>query len=98
MCYSATQIGISVSTPSTTLEKPSTGTSRGMKFISWAANYVDERWRLVSFDEYQPLMIRPDDNGKIGVTQRVRAGLSRWFFEDRIAPVTVDELEKSSHS
>ncbi len=56
-----------------------------------------ERWRLVSFDEYQPLMIRPNDDGKITVTQRVRAGLSRWFFEDRIAPVTMNELESQKH-
>ncbi|MFN4001224.1 cytochrome b [Microcella sp.] len=56
-----------------------------------------ERWRLVSFDEYQPLMIRPNDDGKITVTQRVRASLSRWFFEDRIAPVTMNELESQKH-
>jgi ubiquinol-cytochrome c reductase cytochrome b subunit len=56
-----------------------------------------ERWRLVSFDEYQPLMIRPNDDGKITVTQRMRAGLSRWFFEDRIAPVTLNELEAQKH-
>jgi ubiquinol-cytochrome c reductase cytochrome b subunit len=56
-----------------------------------------ERWRLVSFDEYQPLMIRPNEDGKITVGQRVRAGLSRWFFEDRIAPVTLTELESQKH-
>jgi len=56
-----------------------------------------ERWKLVSFDEYQPLMVRPDDKGRITVRQRVRAGLSRWFFEDRIAPVTARELEEQKH-
>jgi len=56
-----------------------------------------ERWKLVSFDEYQPLMVRPDDKGRITVRQRVRAGLSRWFFEDRIAPVTARELEEQRH-
>lgn len=56
-----------------------------------------ERWKLVSFDEYQPLMVRPDDRGRITVRQRVRAGLSRWFFEDRIAPVTARELEQQKH-
>lgn len=56
-----------------------------------------ERWKLVSYDEYQPLMVRPDDRGRITVRQRVRAGLSRWFFEDRIAPVTVRELEQQKH-
>ncbi len=56
-----------------------------------------ERWKLVSFDEYQPIMIRPNDQGKITVNQRVRATLSRWFFEDRIAPVTQNELESQKH-
>ena len=56
-----------------------------------------ERWKLVSFDEYQPIMVRPNDKGKITVNQRVRASLSRWFFEDRIAPVTVRELEQQKH-
>ena len=56
-----------------------------------------ERWKLVAHDEYQPLMIRPDDNGRITVRQRVRAGLSRWFFEDRVAPVTQSEIEAEKH-
>lgn len=56
-----------------------------------------ERWKLVAHDEYQPLMIRPDDNGRITVRQRVRAGLSRWFFEDRVAPVTQREIEAEKH-
>ncbi len=56
-----------------------------------------ERWKLVSFDEYQPIMVRPNDKGKITVAQRMRAGLSRWFFEDRIAPVTMNELESQKH-
>ena len=56
-----------------------------------------ERWKLVSFDEYQPIMVRPNDKGKITVNQRVRASLSRWFFEDRIAPVTQNEIESQKH-
>jgi ubiquinol-cytochrome c reductase cytochrome b subunit len=54
-----------------------------------------ERWRLVSFNEYKPLMIRPNANGKITGAQRTRAALSRWFFEDRISPVSSTELERS---
>jgi ubiquinol-cytochrome c reductase cytochrome b subunit len=54
-----------------------------------------ERWRLVSFNEYKPLMIRPNKNGKITGAQRTRAALSRWFFEDRISPVSTTELERS---
>ncbi|HRN28879.1 MAG TPA: ubiquinol-cytochrome c reductase cytochrome b subunit, partial [Terrimesophilobacter sp.] len=52
-----------------------------------------DRWRLVDFHDYKPLMIRPNDQGKITVGQRVRAAFSRWFFEDRISPVTKGELE-----
>ncbi|PPL16960.1 cytochrome bc1 complex cytochrome b subunit [Microterricola pindariensis] len=54
-----------------------------------------ERWRLVDYKDYKPLMIRPNAKGKITVGQRLRASLSRWFFEDRIAPVTKTEIEQS---
>jgi ubiquinol-cytochrome c reductase cytochrome b subunit len=54
-----------------------------------------DRWRLVSYNDYAPLMIRPNSRGKITAATRVRAGLSRWFFEDRIAPVTPKDLAPS---
>ncbi|MGG7463115.1 MULTISPECIES: cytochrome bc1 complex cytochrome b subunit [unclassified Plantibacter] len=54
-----------------------------------------ERWRLASYRDYAPLMIRPNAQGKITGGQRVRAALSRWFFEDRIAPVTSTDIEKA---
>jgi ubiquinol-cytochrome c reductase cytochrome b subunit len=56
-----------------------------------------ERWRLVSFNDYEPLMIRPNAAGRIPPQERVRAVLSRWFFEDRIEPVTRTDVELSSH-
>jgi ubiquinol-cytochrome c reductase cytochrome b subunit len=56
-----------------------------------------ERWKLVDFDDYKPLMLRPNKNGRIPVTQRVRSVLSNWFFEDRIAPVTKSEIEAARH-
>jgi ubiquinol-cytochrome c reductase cytochrome b subunit len=56
-----------------------------------------ERWKLVSFVDYKPLMIRPNAQGKITLNQRARAVLSRWFFEDRISPVTRAEIEAQSH-
>jgi ubiquinol-cytochrome c reductase cytochrome b subunit len=56
-----------------------------------------ERWRLVSYTDYQPLMVRPDKRGRISILQRARAVVSRLFFEDRIAPVTKSELESQSH-
>lgn len=54
-----------------------------------------ERWKLVSFDDYKPLMIRPDARGRITVAQRIRAAASTWFFEDRIEPVRRTEIEQS---
>ncbi|MBC7591976.1 MAG: ubiquinol-cytochrome c reductase cytochrome b subunit [Salinibacterium sp.] len=54
-----------------------------------------QRWKLVSYEEYTPLMVRPDENGRISLNQRVRAAASNWFFEDRISPVTTKEIEGS---
>jgi ubiquinol-cytochrome c reductase cytochrome b subunit len=56
-----------------------------------------ERWKLVSFDDYAPIMLRPDKRGRITARARLRARMSSWFFEDRIAPVTRTEIEASSH-
>lgn len=52
-----------------------------------------ERWRLVDYLDYKPLMVRPDSRGRISPMERVRAVFSRWFFEDRISPATRRELE-----
>lgn len=54
-----------------------------------------ERWELVSYADSKPLMIRPDSQGRITAGQRFRTGVSRWFFEDRIAPVSQTELEQA---
>jgi len=54
-----------------------------------------ERWKLVSFTDYKPLMVRPDAQGRITARQRFRASLSKWFFEDRIEPPTRTEIERS---
>jgi ubiquinol-cytochrome c reductase cytochrome b subunit len=56
-----------------------------------------ERWKLVSFDDYAPIMLRPDKQGRITARARLRARMSSWFFQDRIAPVTRTEIEASSH-
>ena len=56
-----------------------------------------ERWKLVSYTDYEPLMIRPNAAGRIPVTERARAQVSRWFFEDRIEPVTTTDVELASH-
>jgi ubiquinol-cytochrome c reductase cytochrome b subunit len=55
-----------------------------------------ERWRLLDFEEYKPLTVRPNDKGRITVGTRLRAGFSRWFFEDRVLPISQKELEDAS--
>ncbi|HEX3678360.1 MAG TPA: cytochrome b, partial [Galbitalea sp.] len=57
-----------------------------------------ERWRLVSFEDYKPLMLRPNAKGQISPAERFRSAISNWFFEDRIAPVTATELEQQHHA
>ena len=56
-----------------------------------------ERWKLLDYTEYQPLTVRPNDQGKITVGTRLRASMSRWFFEDRVEPVNARELESQRH-
>ena len=52
-----------------------------------------ELWKLVDFKDYEPIMPRPNANGKITVAARLRSALSRIYFEDRIAPVSKAEFE-----
>ncbi|MEN9603406.1 MAG: hypothetical protein RL545_95 [Actinomycetota bacterium] len=56
-----------------------------------------ELWKLVDFKDYKPTLARPNAEGKITVGARVRAAVSRFYFEDRIAPVTATELA-AAHS
>ena len=56
-----------------------------------------EQYKLVDFKDYQPTLARPNAQGKITVSARLRAGLSRFYFEDRISPVTQTELDAAHH-
>lgn len=56
-----------------------------------------ELWELVSYHDYAPLMLRPEADGRIPFSKRLRAGLSRWFFEDRVVPPTATEIEQGKH-
>jgi ubiquinol-cytochrome c reductase cytochrome b subunit len=56
-----------------------------------------DRWRLVSYEDFAPLMVRPNAKGRITFGTKARGVLSRWFFEDRIAPVTRTEIEAAHH-
>jgi ubiquinol-cytochrome c reductase cytochrome b subunit len=52
-----------------------------------------EMYKMVDFKDYRPTVVRPNEKGKITVGTRIRAALSRLYFEDRIAPVTQSELD-----
>jgi ubiquinol-cytochrome c reductase cytochrome b subunit len=56
-----------------------------------------EQWKLVDFKDYQPTLARPNAQGKITIGARIRAGLSRVYFEDRIAPVSQTEIDAARH-
>jgi ubiquinol-cytochrome c reductase cytochrome b subunit len=57
-----------------------------------------EMYKLVDFKDYRPTAVVPNKKGKITVGSRLRAAVSRIYFEDRIAPVTQTELnEAQSH-
>jgi len=55
-----------------------------------------EKWKLLDYTEYAPLEVKPNPKGKITAAIKLRAALSRFFYEDRVKPVTVKEL-KSVH-
>ena len=52
-----------------------------------------ERIKLVDFETSAPLVVRPNAQGRIPWHENLRASLSRWFFEDRLTPVTQSEIE-----
>ena len=52
-----------------------------------------DRWKLIDVDGYEPLVVRPNAKGRISWTENLRSSISRWFFEDRLAPLTQAEIE-----
>lgn len=52
-----------------------------------------ERVKLVENETMAPLVVRPNDKGRIPWHENLRASLSRWFFEDRLTPVSQGEIE-----
>jgi ubiquinol-cytochrome c reductase cytochrome b subunit len=59
---------------------------------------VDEfdRWKLIDAEDYAPLVVRPNAKGQIPRSEHLRSGLSRWFFEDRLAPLSQAELDAAA--
>ncbi|WP_406245617.1 cytochrome bc complex cytochrome b subunit [Microbacterium sp. M] len=52
-----------------------------------------DRWKLIDVDGYEPLVVRPNAKGRIPWTQNLRSALSRWFYEDRLTPLTQAEVD-----
>lgn len=52
-----------------------------------------DRWKLIDVDGYEPLVVRPNAKGRIPWTENLRSAMSRWFFEDRLAPLTQAEVD-----
>ena len=50
-----------------------------------------EAWHLGSAGNYLPVTARPDDDGHLHLTDRLRARLSEFFFEERMVPVQHDD-------
>lgn len=55
-----------------------------------------QRWRLVSFNDQAPYDPSPEAGGRPTAIQRLRGALSRFFFEDRIRPLTPGELDTAA--
>jgi ubiquinol-cytochrome c reductase cytochrome b subunit len=52
-----------------------------------------KRYKLVGFESPAPLPAVPNEHGIVTRKEKRRAFLSKWFFEDRVAPATPAELE-----
>lgn len=51
-----------------------------------------DRWKLIDIETYEPLVVRPNAKGRIPWTQNLRSSMSRWFYEDRLSPLTQAEI------
>jgi ubiquinol-cytochrome c reductase cytochrome b subunit len=54
-----------------------------------------KRYKLVSFEAPEVARPKVGANGKVGLVDKVHGRVSRFFFEDRVAPVTPRELAAS---
>ncbi len=52
-----------------------------------------ELYKLVGYKAYEPMLARPNAKGVITLRSRIRAALSRFYFEDRVVPPTKGEIE-----
>ncbi len=54
-----------------------------------------ELYKLTAFESFAPTLARPNEDGKITVKARMRAALSKFYFEDRVTPATQLEIDAS---
>lgn len=55
-----------------------------------------ERWKLLDYETYEPLQLKPNKDGKITLGMKFRVAMSKFFFEDRVTPVSRHEIEKAT--
>ena len=53
-----------------------------------------ERWALVQHEDARPVELPP---GRSSLLQKIRSRVSYFYYEDRVDPVTPDELEAAHH-
>ena len=51
----------------------------------------------MSFESPAVLPAQPNAKGKVTPVEKLRGGLSKFFFTDRVLPVTPQELESAHH-
>jgi ubiquinol-cytochrome c reductase cytochrome b subunit len=56
-----------------------------------------EIYKLVDFQDYEPVLPRPNKDGKITPMVKLRSLLTRFYFEDRITPVSKPELDAAKN-
>jgi ubiquinol-cytochrome c reductase cytochrome b subunit len=54
-------------------------------------------YKLVDYKDYKPTVARPNAQGKITIAARMRASLSKFYFQDRITPATKTEIAEAAH-
>ncbi|WP_193596301.1 cytochrome b [Microbacterium sp. YJN-G] len=54
-----------------------------------------DRWKLIDYSTYEPLVVRPNAKGRIPWHENLRSSLSRWFFEDRLQPLTQAQIAEA---
>lgn len=57
----------------------------------------DQLWKLTAFEAPGYIPAQPNEDGVITKAEKRRARVARFFYEDRVAPVTKAELDAAHH-